>query len=90
VKYPDITQINRTLVDVLINRIKESDPLIQVLLGPRQIGKTTIVKEVIKDKGLYKTADYPNPLNSDVLVEWWNELNNSNYEILVIDGNFTF
>jgi uncharacterized protein len=78
-------QINRTLVDVLINRIKESDPLIQVLVGPRQIGKTTIVKEVIKDKGLYKTADYPNPLNSDVLEEWWNELNNSNYEILVID-----
>ena len=32
----------------LQKRLSEKYPLIQILLGPRQVGKTTLVKELIK------------------------------------------
>lgn len=76
---------NRLLVDTLNTRIGEKSPLIQVMIGPRQVGKTTALKEVLKNKGLYKTADYPTPLNSEVLVQWWNEAEKSNDRILAVD-----
>jgi len=61
----------RTLTDTLESRLAESKPLVQVLLGPRQVGKTTALKLVLNGRGLYESADYPTPLPSSILNTWW-------------------
>ena len=33
----------------ITNRMKEQRKFIQVVMGPRQIGKSTVVKQVLKD-----------------------------------------
>ena len=33
----------------LINRLKEPRKFIQVIIGPRQVGKTTLIKQVLDD-----------------------------------------
>ena len=47
----------RKVVDAIRRRIDEKRPRIQVLVGPRQIGKTTAIKAVFADRGLYRSAD---------------------------------
>lgn len=76
---------NRAFVDILKARLKEKHPLIQVLIGPRQVGKTTGLKEVLKQGGLYRTADYPTPLNAEILVEWWSNARESKSRLLAVD-----
>ena len=76
---------NRALVETLSGRLAEKSPLIQVLIGPRQVGKTTALKEVLKEKGLYKTADYPTPLSSEILIDWWKEAEATQSRILAVD-----
>lgn len=55
-------------------RLQESNPLIQVLVGPRQIGKTTTVKQILSETpfSIYVSADMV--LNADVnwILEQWN------------------
>jgi hypothetical protein len=52
----------RKIVRKVIKRIKEGRKFIQVLAGPRQTGKTTIARQVIKSLDLpahYASADEP-------------------------------
>lgn len=52
--------LRRHIVDMLIANLDERKPLIQILVGPRQVGKTTAVKHLIKewsDDTHYATAD---------------------------------
>lgn len=52
--------IHRKQVGVLKTRILEKRKFIHVLVGPRQVGKTTLVKQALADYGypfLYETAD---------------------------------
>ena len=53
---------NRSLFDLLSARLEESSPLIQVVVGPRQVGKTTALKQALAGRGVYFSADYPAPL----------------------------
>lgn len=41
--------LRRHVVDVLFANLEEPDPLIQILVGPRQVGKTTSVRHLIKE-----------------------------------------
>ncbi len=53
-------KIIRSFYPRLKTRLLEVNPLIQVLTGPRQVGKTTLVKQVLQDgdlAGTYITAD---------------------------------
>jgi len=75
----------RHLVAQLSKRLAESKPLIQVVLGPRQVGKTTAVKMALDGRGVYQTADSPVPLPSQSLIEWWEEAEQSHDKILAID-----
>ena len=50
----------QTLYDELLKRLKEKRRFLQVLAGPRQVGKTTLVRQVIKASKLpahYASAD---------------------------------
>lgn len=76
----------RPLYTKLVKRTQEKSPLIQVILGPRQIGKTTIVKQLIQVYGgTYKSADGPLPPSYEDLKSWWGEASSSTSKILVID-----
>jgi predicted AAA+ superfamily ATPase len=75
---------SRKLVSILKARLAEDKPLIQVLLGPRQVGKTTAVKEVLGN-GFYETADYPVPLNFSHIQLWWEKAKGSKDKLLAID-----
>lgn len=77
--------INRDLYRVIQARLAEKNPLIQVIIGPRQVGKTTALKVAIEKHGVYETADYPTPLPYTVIEEWWNKGRQNRQKILVID-----
>jgi predicted AAA+ superfamily ATPase len=76
---------NRSFVTALRKRINESGPLIQVLVGPRQVGKTTAVRAVLAGRGVYETADSPTPLPSSIVEGWWKQGSESPEKILAID-----
>lgn len=49
-------------INIIINRLEENRKFIQVLMGPRQVGKTTLVNEVlsrISQFSIYRSADEP-------------------------------
>ncbi len=72
----------------LHRRISEENGLIQVLIGPRQVGKTTSVLRLIednyKDKSVYVSAD--KVFNSDApwLSQQWHQASSEN-KILFVD-----
>lgn len=76
---------NRSVVRELTSRIHEKTPLIQVVIGPRQIGKTTALRTVLGEKGLYKSADFPSPLSSKEILVWWKEAIEKKASVLGID-----
>lgn len=75
----------RNIQILLEKRLKEQNPLIQVVIGPRQVGKTTAIKEAISGRGLYETADSPVPISYEFIYEWWDKALKTKDKILVID-----
>lgn len=81
--------IERQFVSTLKARFKEEKPLIQILMGPRQVGKTTAVLqflEAYKQQQHYCTTD--DILTGDkswLLEQWQLALQKSNNTLLVID-----
>ena len=52
----------RPICQVLVNRLKEPRRFIQVLTGPRQTGKTTLVRQALEGLRIphhYASADEP-------------------------------
>jgi predicted AAA+ superfamily ATPase len=77
---------DRKLAALLLERLSEHSPLIQVVLGPRQVGKTTAVKSVIsKLGGVYESADSPIPMSHSSIAQWWKHAEESKEKILAID-----
>jgi predicted AAA+ superfamily ATPase len=61
----------RAIFDEILSRVKEPRSFIQILAGPRQVGKTTLAKQVMDALGAathYASADEPS-LKSDVWIE---------------------
>lgn len=64
----------RALLSTIRTELSRPGPVIQVLIGPRQVGKTTIalqVKESIGIPTVYATADSPLPLDSAWIETQW-------------------
>jgi len=60
----------------LLKRLEEDSPLIQVVLGPRQVGKTTAAIEItkkIKQASYYVSADEGFSASTSWLIEHWQE-----------------
>ncbi len=81
----DINMKYRNLANVIKGRFQEKDPLIQVIIGPRQVGKTTALKQAIANNGVYETADYPTPLPYTIIEKWWKKASAHPSKILAID-----
>ena len=81
--------IKRHFVDVLAQRLKKDITLIQVILGPRQVGKTTGIKQLIelwKGTSLFVSADEVATPNSEwVEFQWDRALSRGKGTLLVID-----
>ncbi len=60
-------------------------PLIQVLVGPRQVGKATAIRQVLKDRGVYFTADSPVPPGTEEIEKVWQQVLKMPNPILAID-----
>jgi predicted AAA+ superfamily ATPase len=59
--------------------------LIQVVVGPRQVGKTTAIRGALAGRGVYETADMPVPLRSENIQEWWAAAQRTPERLLAID-----
>ena len=79
---------------IIKSRLEEPRRFIQVVIGPRQVGKTTVVKQVLKDLDLpfqHFSADNVPSSAGDWISNCWNavrtlkETKNLNSIILVID-----
>lgn len=79
----------RPFVERLRQRLRESAPLIQVLVGPRQVGKTTGVRQLITQadhKAHYANADDLWMADRNWLLEQWQQaLLLGDGSLLVID-----
>lgn len=75
----------RKLEALIKARLLEKSPRIQVILGPRQVGKTTALKSAMSGRGIYQSADLPSSLGTGILEEWWNEALRTDAKILGID-----
>lgn len=85
-----MTEIRRKYEDLLEQRLAEPNPLIQVILGPRQVGKSTSAKrvnDVLGPKSLYLTADDIAPIDARRWLEegWQNALEVGHKTVLLID-----
>lgn len=76
----------RSIQTFLKRRISEENPRIQVVIGPRQVGKTTAIKGALEGtSSLYFTADFPTPLPAEQITLWWQEAHLKKVEVLAID-----
>lgn len=59
---------------ILKDRMQEPVRLIQVLAGPRQVGKTTVVRQVLEDSGMpyhFISADHAGAANTEwIEIQW--------------------
>ncbi|MEZ4753519.1 MAG: ATP-binding protein [Bdellovibrionota bacterium] len=88
----DLPSYKRPVFQSVLKRLREPSPLIQVLLGPRQVGKTTLAKQLcseIKVSHIYASADGIAPQDGDWIEQQWNralsKLNQEKDCLLVID-----
>jgi len=68
--------LRKPLFDALLRGLRGKPSLIQVIVGPRQVGKTTLALQLYdKWSGpkIYKSADLPNIPTVDWIIEQWEE-----------------
>lgn len=66
----------RTITNTIAERLKEKRNFIQIILGPRQVGKSTAIKQVIEQLGcpsVYALADLPIPPDHRFIAQHWDE-----------------
>ncbi|MCF6351913.1 MAG: ATP-binding protein [Cyclobacteriaceae bacterium] len=86
-------EYKRKHLDVLIKRVNQNKRFIQVLTGPRQVGKTTIIKQLSKSINTpYTYVIAENTANSTTwIIQQWEaarlklKASNSNSHLLIID-----
>ncbi len=64
----------RSQVNTITKRLKEKRKFIQVIIGPRQVGKTTAIQQVLKEinnASHYAAADLPAPPKSSWITSHW-------------------
>ena len=85
----------RHIYQLVKDRCLESRKCLQVLIGPRQVGKTTLIQQVLSELDIpshYASADKPTLQDAIWLEQQWevgrsyaNEADNSNGALLVLD-----
>ncbi len=66
----------RTITTTIVNRLSEKRKFIQIILGPRQVGKSTAIRQATKElpyPHVYALADLPVPPDHAFIAQHWNE-----------------
>ena len=66
----------RTITNTITDRLKEKRNFIQIILGPRQVGKSTAIRQAIEELGdpsVYALADLPVPPDHRFVAQYWDE-----------------
>ena len=69
----------RTITTIIQKRLSEKRKFIQIILGPRQVGKSTAIRQVVehlKHPFVYALADLPVPPDHRFIAQHWNEARN--------------
>lgn len=69
-----VKEYQRPVYHEILNRVKEKRHFIQVLAGPRQVGKTTLARQIMNDCGHpvhYASADEPTLQDRSWLNQQW-------------------
>ena len=81
--------IERQFVKEILDRINEKSPLMQFILGPRQVGKTTGIEQLLKKfKKKYHYALVEGEFDNDgnwLRLQWQKTLDLGSGSLLVID-----
>ncbi len=80
-----MVQTNRRLTETISARLGEKTPLIQVIIGPRQVGKTTALRAVLPKDAVFESADSAIPLPYTSIEDWWKQALKTQSRILAID-----
>lgn len=67
-------QYKRHIVNTIVKQLKQDLPVFQVIIGPRQVGKTTAAQQIMQDINLphiYASADSPLPLGPEWIESQW-------------------
>lgn len=75
----------RDIQRIIQQRLAETGGLIQIVIGPRQVGKTTALKGALNGRGVYFSADSPSVLPVTMISEHWQQAYQSKDQILAID-----
>lgn len=71
---PQVHNFKRDIVIKIVDRLSEKRKFIQVIIGPRQVGKTTAVKQALSIYGgeyHYAVADLPAPPSTEWIAQQW-------------------
>src|SRR5579872_4877948 len=66
--------IKRSIYPTVLKRLKEPRRFMQALIGPRQVGKSTLAQQVIDEldlPSLYASADDPNLHQTSWIEQQW-------------------
>jgi predicted AAA+ superfamily ATPase len=83
--------IRQQIHDFLVRRLEEPRRFIQVLAGPRQVGKTTVARQVMEEIGIpsyYASADAPTLKGQEWLLQQWEKARlkaGKNRGLLILD-----
>lgn len=66
-------------------RLAEPAPLIQVVIGPRQVGKTTAIRASLPKNAIYETGDSPTPLPASFIESIWRQAHEKSVPVIAID-----
>ena len=78
----------REISKTVAKRLKEKRHFLQVVIGPRQVGKTTAIlqlQEAFPDSVYYYSADHPVPPDFRQIEKWWTVANTAGAKVFVID-----
>jgi len=81
--------INRVFYQQLLDRLSTFAPLIQIISGPRQVGKTTAIKSFLKTlpvNATYLSLDNPGPSPHEFIrFEWERAIKAIGHKVIVFD-----
>jgi len=69
-----LPEFKRDVTVTITKRLKEKRNFIQVISGPRQVGKTTVIQQILEDMDAsyhYATADLPAPPPIEWITQQW-------------------
>ena len=87
-----LPEFKRDIVSIIANRLQEKRNFMQVIIGPRQVGRTTAINQALEVLGIschYAAADLIGPPQPEWILQQWDlcrrKAQNGKSAILILD-----